>query len=192
MCALLLHKSMDLRKLIVAGTKCFPSRARARSQIEAGSTKRFEHFPAVLRVWLSGANLWCTALLSLEEPAPLSQRPGCGAESNGNTAEDSVRPGYSTWWGSQTRGMAQQLLGSLARWRCSFLDSGHTEKVWSRCLCLSSNQYPPHVSTTQPFFPNSHWPYLEPQPAVALVRAKKEVLELQSLAHAAHRAMVAP
>lgn len=118
-----------------------------------GGSKRFEPFPAVLRVWLSGANLWCTALLSLEEPAPLSQRPGCGAESNGNTAEDSVRPGYSTWWGSQTRGVAQQLLGSLARWRSSFLDSGHTGKVWSRCLCLSSNQYPPHVSTTQPFFP---------------------------------------
>lgn len=122
----------------------------------SGGSKRFELFPPVLRVWLSGANLWCTALLSLEEPAPLSQRPGCGAESNGNTAEDSVRPGYSTWWGSQTRGVAQQLLGSLARWRSSFLDSGHTEKVWSRCLCLSSNQYPPHVSTTQPFFPNSH------------------------------------
>lgn len=108
----------------------------------SGSSKRFEPLPPVLRVWLSGANLWCTALLSLEEPAPLSQRPGCGAESNGNTAEDSVRPGYSTWWGSRTRGAAQQLLGSLGTLEKLLLGFGSHRKGLEQVSLLELKPIP--------------------------------------------------
>lgn len=137
---------------------------------------------------------WVKPLVhTLAVPRGTSPTPpkGQGVESSGNRAEDSFRSGYSTWWGSRTRGV-RTCWGTLAHWRSSFSDLGHIEKAWSRCLCLSSNQYPPCVSTTQPFFPNSRCPYLGPWPVVALVRAKKEVLGLQRLSHAAHGAMVAP
>lgn len=192
MCALLLHKSMDLRRLIVAGTKCFPSRARARSQIIAEALRglslslQCSGFGFLGQTF--GAQPCCPSRNQLHSPKGqgVEQSP-MGTQQR--IALDLVNPpggaaGPEAWRSS--------CWGALARWRSSFLDSGHTEKVWSRCLCLSSNQYPPHVSTTQPFFPNSHWPYLGPQPAIALVRAKEEVLGLQRLAHAAHRAMVAP
>lgn len=133
---------MDLRRLIVAGTKCFPSRARARSQIIAGALRGLSLSLQCSGFGFLGANLWCTALLSLEEPAPLSQRPGCGAESNGNTAEDSVRPGYSTWWGSRTRGVAQQLLGSLGTLEKLLLEFGSHRKGLEQVSLLELKPIP--------------------------------------------------
>lgn len=169
----------------------FPFQGNGWISDHSGSTERLEPLPPVLRYGFLGqtfgAHPCCPSRNQPHSPK------GQGVESSGNRSEDSFRSGYSTWWGSRTRGVARHTCWeTLARWRSTFLDLGHIEKALSRCLHLSSSQYPPHVSTTQPFFPNFHWPYIGPQPVVALVRAKKEVLGLQRLSHAAHGAMVAP
>lgn len=188
-CALLLHKSMDLGRLIVAGTKCFPSRAMAGSQIIAGALRGLS-----LSLQCSGMAFWGKPLVhTLAVPQETSltlpkARVWSPVGTDQRIASDLVTPpggaaGPEAW---------HTCWETLARWRSVFLDLGHIEKALSRCLRLSSSQYPPHVSTTQPFFPNFHWPYIGPQPVVALVRAKKEVLGLQRLSHAAHGAMVAP
>lgn len=145
----------------------FPFQGNGWISDHSGSTERLEPLPPVLRFGFLGqtfgAHPCCPSRNQPHSPK------GQGVESSGNRSEDSFRSGYS-----------------------AFLDLGHIEKARSRCLRLSSSQYPPHVSTTQPFFPNFHWPYIGPQPVVALVRAKKEILGLQRLSHAAHGAMVAP
>lgn len=103
----------------------FPFQGHGWISDHSGSTERFELLPPVLRFGFLGqtfgAHPCCPSRNQPHSPK------GQGVESSGNRSEDSFRSGYSTWWGSRTRGVAH-LLGNLGTLEKRLLGPGSHRK----------------------------------------------------------------